>query len=49
MLEGPLADAVMNGDEAAARAEMERRIAAGGADRAGAVYLVGAGPATRTC
>ncbi|KJH69064.1 siroheme synthase CysG [Chromobacterium violaceum] len=44
VLEGPLADAVMNGDEAAARAEMERRIAAGGADRAGAVYLVGAGP-----
>ncbi|OQS11205.1 uroporphyrinogen-III C-methyltransferase [Chromobacterium violaceum] len=44
VLEGPLADAVMNGDEAAARAEMEKRIAAGGADRAGAVYLVGAGP-----
>ncbi|MEN2426499.1 siroheme synthase CysG [Chromobacterium vaccinii] len=44
VLEGPLADAVMNGDEAAARAEMEARIAAGGADRAGAVYLVGAGP-----
>ncbi|OQS30663.1 siroheme synthase CysG [Chromobacterium violaceum] len=44
VLEGPLADAVMNGDEAVARAEMERRIAAGGADRAGAVYLVGAGP-----
>ncbi|MGY8626569.1 siroheme synthase CysG [Chromobacterium violaceum] len=38
VLEGPLADAVMNGDEAAARAEMEKRIAAG------AVYLVGAGP-----
>ncbi|MCD4484777.1 siroheme synthase CysG [Chromobacterium vaccinii] len=44
VLEGPLADAVMNGDEAAARVEMEARIAAGGADRAGAVYLVGAGP-----
>ncbi|MBM2885351.1 siroheme synthase CysG [Chromobacterium amazonense] len=44
VLEGPLADAVMNGDEAAARAEMEARIAAGGADRVGAVYLVGAGP-----
>ncbi|XLM21300.1 SAM-dependent methyltransferase, partial [Chromobacterium piscinae] len=44
VLEGPLADAVMNGDEAAARAEMEKRIAAGGADRVGAVYLVGAGP-----
>ncbi|MEO9453654.1 siroheme synthase CysG, partial [Chromobacterium phragmitis] len=43
-LEGPLADMVMNGDEEAARAEMARRIATDAPDRAGAVYLVGAGP-----
>ncbi|POZ60778.1 siroheme synthase CysG [Chromobacterium alticapitis] len=44
VLEGPLADMVMNGDEAAARTEMEKRIAAGAEAPRGAVYLVGAGP-----
>ncbi|UTH75292.1 siroheme synthase CysG [Chromobacterium sp. IIBBL 290-4] len=44
VLEGQLAETVMNGDEAAARAEMASRIEAGGCEPAGAVYLVGAGP-----
>lgn len=44
VLEGPLAEAVMNGDDAGATREMERRLAAGDAAPAGAVYLVGAGP-----
>ncbi|WP_047248583.1 siroheme synthase CysG [Chromobacterium subtsugae] len=43
-LEGPLADAVLNGHEEQAAAEMERRLAGAGPETVGAVYLVGAGP-----
>ncbi|OHX21203.1 siroheme synthase CysG [Chromobacterium sphagni] len=44
VLEGPLADAVLNGHDEQAAAEMERQLAGAGPDAAGAVYLVGAGP-----
>jgi uroporphyrin-III C-methyltransferase/precorrin-2 dehydrogenase/sirohydrochlorin ferrochelatase len=44
VLEGPLAEQVMNGDETAAREDMQRRLAAADSAPAGAVYLVGAGP-----
>lgn len=44
VLEGPLAERVMNGDEAAAEAEMLARLAARDTPPSGAVYLVGAGP-----
>lgn len=44
VLEGPLAEQVMNGNEAAAREDLLRRLAAADTAPAGAVYLVGAGP-----
>lgn len=44
VLEGPLAEAVMNGDESMARQDMERRLAEADDRPSGAVYLVGAGP-----
>lgn len=44
VLEGPVAEAVMNGREAAASLEMERRLASTQDTPSGAVYLVGAGP-----
>ncbi|WP_024304247.1 siroheme synthase CysG [Pseudogulbenkiania sp. MAI-1] len=44
VLEGPLADAVMQGNDEAACAEMEKRLAAAEDRPTGAVYLVGAGP-----
>ncbi|MEQ6289679.1 siroheme synthase CysG [Vogesella sp. GCM10023246] len=44
VLEGPLAEQVMNGNEAAAEAEMLARLAATDTPPSGAVYLVGAGP-----
>jgi len=44
VLEGPMAEAVMNGREAAATAEMEKRLASAENSPSGAVYLVGAGP-----
>ncbi|MCQ4145586.1 siroheme synthase CysG [Vogesella sp. AC12] len=44
VLEGPLAEQVMNGDERAAEADLLQRLAAGDSTPSGAVYLVGAGP-----
>jgi uroporphyrin-III C-methyltransferase/precorrin-2 dehydrogenase/sirohydrochlorin ferrochelatase len=44
VLEGPIAEAVMNGREAVACAEMEQRLASAEDRPSGAVYLVGAGP-----
>jgi uroporphyrin-III C-methyltransferase/precorrin-2 dehydrogenase/sirohydrochlorin ferrochelatase len=44
VLEGPIAEAVMNGREAVASAEMEQRLASAEDRPSGAVYLVGAGP-----
>ncbi|WP_174874760.1 siroheme synthase CysG [Vogesella oryzae] len=44
VLEGPLAEQVMNGNETAAEAEMLARLAASDTPPSGAVYLVGAGP-----
>lgn len=45
VLEGPLAEAVINGDEATAEQAMARRLEDAGAQAPrGAVYLVGAGP-----
>ena len=44
VLEGPVAEAVMNGREAAAEVEMERRLTSAEDHPSGAVYLVGAGP-----
>ena len=44
VLEGPLAEQVMNGDEQAAEADLLQRLAAKDTAPAGAVYLVGAGP-----
>lgn len=44
VLEGPLAEQVMNGNEDAARSDMLQRLAAGNSGDSGAVYLVGAGP-----
>lgn len=44
VLEGPVAEAVMNGREAAACEEMEKRLASSEDRPSGAVYLVGAGP-----
>jgi len=44
VLEGPLAEAVMNGREEAACLEMEKRLASSTDTPSGAVYLVGAGP-----
>ncbi|MFC3624715.1 siroheme synthase CysG [Vogesella amnigena] len=44
VLEGPLAERVMNGDEVSAEAEMLARLAASDTPPSGAVYLVGAGP-----
>ncbi|MDF0605174.1 siroheme synthase CysG [Neisseriaceae bacterium TC5R-5] len=45
VLEGPLAETVMNGDEEQARQQMEARLAQGiDSNTTGAVYLVGAGP-----
>lgn len=44
VLEGPVADAVMLGNDDAACAEMEKRLASADDKPTGAVYLVGAGP-----
>ncbi|WP_374555061.1 siroheme synthase CysG [Aquitalea pelogenes] len=44
VLEGPIAEAVMNGREAVASAEMELRLDSAEDRPSGAVYLVGAGP-----
>ncbi|WP_028534698.1 siroheme synthase CysG [Paludibacterium yongneupense] len=44
VLEGPLAEEVMNGDEARAEREMLERLASADTRPRGAVYLVGAGP-----
>ena len=44
VLEGPLAERVMNGDERLAESELLQRLAAGDSTPTGAVYLVGAGP-----
>ncbi|WP_159874758.1 MULTISPECIES: siroheme synthase CysG [Aquitalea] len=44
VLEGPVAEAVMNGREAVACEEMEKRLASTEDCPSGAVYLVGAGP-----
>lgn len=44
VLEGPVADAVMLGNDEAACAEMEKRLASADDKPTGAVYLVGAGP-----
>lgn len=44
VLEGPVAEAVMHGNEAMADSEMEKRLAEASSKPLGAVYLVGAGP-----
>ncbi|GGY16654.1 siroheme synthase CysG [Paludibacterium paludis] len=44
VLEGPLADDVMGGNEGRARESMERAILSGDSTPSGCVYLVGAGP-----
>jgi uroporphyrin-III C-methyltransferase/precorrin-2 dehydrogenase/sirohydrochlorin ferrochelatase len=44
VLEGPLAEDVMNGDEVRAEREMLQRLASADTRPRGAVYLVGAGP-----